>query len=361
MVTETEPEGSTPSATVELARGSRQHSPVPQRSSSSGLFQSAMRTVESIFDEYAGLLESKVAPGTWRGYMVGWRKRVRPSFGDVDVASINTLAVEVAFASWSGSVSTRKDALAMLSAICRVAVKGGIISTNPCNGVERVRTQHSDPTSRALDDVETRRLFSLLPPEGPYRRFVLALLFTGCRLGEVAGLRVSDVDLAQGVIKIQRSASAGLHGELSVGPTKGRRVRTVPMPEQLLASILEGAAGKGPHDLLFPGPRGGTINSKNLSRAIGWSRWRNEVKEFAPGEPPLKFHDLRHTAATTLFHAGVSAVDVQAILGHASLQVTQMYANTRADAARRGTAALSSYYASRQGQTEADRELAKSA
>lgn len=118
--------------------------------------------------------------------------------------------------------------------------------------------------------------------------------------------------------------------------------------------------GKGPHELLFPGPRGGYLNSKNLSRAIGRFEIRDTIKQFAPGEPSLHWHDLRHTAAVMLFHAGLSAQDVQAILGHSSLAVTQMYANTRSDAAKRGAVALSAFYAPKsRGQLEGGEQAAK--
>lgn len=66
---------------------------------------------------------------------------------------------------------------------------------------------------------------------------------------------------------------------------------------------------------------------------------------FPPDEEPLHWHDLRHTAAVMLFRAGLSSLHVQAILGHSSLAVTQLYANTRNDAAKRGAIALSSFYA----------------
>lgn len=67
-------------------------------------------------------------------------------------------------------------------------------------------------------------------------------------------------------------------------------------------------------------------------------------------ERPLHWHDLRHTAAVMLFRSGVSAPDVRAILGHSSLAVTQIYADTRRDAARRGANALSAYWQKSMGQ-----------
>lgn len=119
----------------------------------------------------------------------------------------------------------------------------------------------------------------------------------------------------------------------------------VPIPEVLIPVIEAATEGKESTARAFTGPKGGYLNSKNLSRALKWQALREQVKRFPPGEPALHWHDLRHTAATTLFLAGSSAPDVMAILGHSSLQVTQRYANTRADAARRGAAMLSVYYA----------------
>ena len=304
----------------------------------------ALTSVGELYERYQTLIFSKVSPATARGYSVGWRHRVAASFASRDIESITTLDVEIAMAGWSGALSTRVDALSVLSSICRLAVKGGVIFANPCIGVERPRVQSSDPTSRALSLDEVEVLLGALPQDGPYRRFVLALLYTGCRLGEIAGLRVSDVEWATNTITIRRTASAGMHGEINVGPTKGRRVRAVPLAAPLEPIVREAAAGKDIHALLFPGPHGGTVNSKNLSRALNWKAVRKSIKNFPPDEEPLHWHDLRHTAAVMLFRAQLSAPDVQAILGHSSLAVTQLYANTRKDAARRGAIALSDFY-----------------
>jgi integrase len=320
----------------------------------------ASATVGALFERYRGLILSRVAPGTARGYLVAWRRRVAPSFAALPIAELTPLDIEAEFAAWTGTRSTRIDALSILSAICRVAVKGGYLAANPCLGVDVPRGREADPASRSLNVTEVCRLFDVLPPSGPYRRFVLALLYTGCRLGEVAALRVSDVDLSARVIRVAQTASPGMHGELLIGPTKGRRVRMVPVSNPLLSVVFEAMDGKAEHDLLFPGPRGGHINSKNLSRALHWPSIRDRVKAFAPGEPALHWHDLRHTAAVALFNAGVSAPDVQAILGHSSLLVTQLYADTRADAARRGGVALSRCWdAQSNGQLRGDEETAK--
>ena len=83
-------------------------------------------------------------------------------------------------------------------------------------------------------------------------------------------------------------------------------------------------------------------------------------KTFGPGEAALHWHDLRHTAAVFFFEAGLSAPDVQAILGHSSLLVTQLYADTRRLAARRAVPAMSQFFNSQsRGQLEGGESAAK--
>lgn len=319
-----------------------------------------MTTVAELYDRYRPVILGNVAPGTGRAYTYAWGMRVRPSFGHREISQITTLEVELEFATWSGAVSTRVDALSLLSRICKTAMKDGTLAANPCTGVERPRVQASDPTSRALNLEQIDRLLAALPQSGPYRGFVLAMLYTGCRLGEIAGMRPADVDWETNTISISRTASPGLTGENVVGPTKGRRVRTVPLAAPFAPVVRDAAAEKGPFERLFPGPRGGTMRSKNLSRALNWFSIRDSIKAFPPGEPPLHWHDLRHTAAVMLFRAGLSAPDVQAILGHSTLAVTQLYANTRNEAAQRGAVALSEFYAPKsRGQLEGGEGAAK--
>ncbi|GAA1696885.1 hypothetical protein GCM10009792_16070 [Microcella alkalica] len=318
--------------------------------------------VGELWDRYRVVVFSKIAPGTQRAYSYAWRLRVAPWFAERPINSLTTLDVEEAFASWTGSESTRADALGALSALCRVAVKGGLIPSNPCVGIDRRRGQAPDVAARALTIPEYGRLLDVLPASGPYRRFVLAMVFTGCRLGEVAGLRVGDVDWAERTIKVSRTASPEFQGELVVGPTKGRRRRSVPVVDDLVPILREASEGKGEHDYLFTGPRGGFISSKNLSRALGWHSIRDRVKTFGPGEPALHWHDLRHTAAVFLFEAGLPAPDVQAILGHSSLLVTQLYADTRRLAAQRAVPALSRFLGSQsRGQLGGGESAASSA
>ena len=170
------------------------------------------------------------------------------TFGTSDIEQSSALEVELVIASWSGAYSTRVGALSLLSGMCRTAMKGGIISSNPCVGLERPRTQDSDPTSRALNSEQIELLLEAPPRSGPYRRFVLAMLYTGCRAGEIAALRPADIDWATNMINISRTASPVLTGQLLIGPTRGRRVRPVPLAEPFVSIVRDAVSGKGSFD-----------------------------------------------------------------------------------------------------------------
>lgn len=303
------------------------------------------RTVAEFFELYREAVLANVRPHTASGYEVAWRCRVRESFGHRLLDSITTWEIEAVAQTWPVKYSTKRDALACLSKIMRAASKAGLVKVNPCRGVELGRQSEGDPTGRALSRAEVGRLLALLPDSGVYRRFVVTLLFTGMRMGELAGLTVADCDLELGLIRVSKTASPGRTGERVVGPTKNGKTRLVPIAAQLRPVVEEACAGKAPDDLAFPGPMGGYLNSKNLSRALKWTQIREAIKRFPPGEPALHWHDLRHTALTNLALGGLVMPDLMAVAGHSSLQVTQRYLNTKADAAQRAASIQSDFYA----------------
>ncbi len=299
-------------------------------------------TLSAWYEKQAAVIFSTVEPSTVRGYRVAWRIRLEPTLGHFPLDELTTFEIETAAAVWTGVRSTKNDALALLSRLLTRAVRGGLIAGNPVPDVELGREPEADPLSRALSVHEVEKLLALVPA-GEYRRFVAALAFTGMRFGEAAGLLAADVDLQRKVIWVRRQVTTGEHGETRHAAPKSKKTRAVPIIQQFTSYVYEAVDGKDSGALVFPGVRGGYMRYKTLARRLDWASLRTEVKTFPPGEPPLRFHDLRHSTATLLFDAGLSAPDVRAVLGHSSLQVTQRYAPARSDAAVRAAAALSAH------------------
>ncbi|WP_344095228.1 tyrosine-type recombinase/integrase [Microbacterium deminutum] len=288
---------------------------------------------------YWSVIETTVRPSTVRAYERGWRLRVKPWLGHKKLEKITAGDVEEAMTGWTGKTSTRIDALSVLSRLLDGAVNARLVPLNVARLARRPRMDPAgNPRSRALSQDEVAVVLESIESI-PHRRYIAALVFTGMRANEAAALRTQDVDLDYGIIRVSRNASVGLDGQPVDLTPKSHKERTVPIAAALAPHLEAALAGKKRGDLVFTGVKGGKLNPSNVKRAVKWSAVRDLLDR-----SDLKLHDLRHTFATLLFDAGMSANDIQAILGHASLQTTEMYSRARDHAAQRAVTALDSLF-----------------
>lgn len=113
------------------------------------------------------------------------------------------------------------------------------------------------------------------------------------------------------------------------------RERAVPLPAALRPIIARRIDGRGRNELVFTGPNGGRLNTSNVRRTVDWEGVKTLLDR-----PDLRIHDLRQTLATLLLDAGAAVNDVKEILGHSSVQVTELYTRAREDSALRANSAL---------------------
>jgi integrase len=135
---------------------------------------------------------------------------------------------------------------------------------------------------------------------GRYRALVLVAGYGGLRWGELVGLRQRRVDLAGARIHVVEQV-AEVAGKFIVSPPKtaaGQRVVLPAVAVAALAEHLEDYAAPGPEGLVFASGRGTYLQRSNFSRLV----WRPAVQRL--GLDGLRFHDLRHTAATLAAAAG---------------------------------------------------------
>lgn len=93
----------------------------------------------------------------------------------------------------------------------------------------------------------------------------------------------------------------------------------VPVPRFLADRLAGHLEGKGPGDLVFPGPDGRHLRSARV-HADNYSWFASALD--AAGAPRITPHDLRHTAASFAVSAGANVKAVQRMLGHASAAMT---------------------------------------
>jgi integrase len=143
-----------------------------------------------------------------------------------------------------------------------------------------------------------------------------AAIYTGTRMGELYGLQWSEVSLDVGRATIQRSYDREY--------TKSKRIRRIPINRQL-SIILREWKKRCPSELLvFPKPDGAMRARERPPADFG--------DHLAAARcHAIRFHDLRHTAASHMVMAGMNLRTVQNILGHSTIQVTERYAHLAPD------------------------------
>lgn len=160
------------------------------------------------------------------------------------------------------------------------------------------------------------------------RRLALLLLYldTGARLNEIAGLRIEDVDLNRGLIKIQPATAKGRKGRsVAFGSKTERALRRYGMVFR--DPVLTQA---GMNERFFLSPAGDPITPNGIYQMFRRMAQRTGISRLHP-------HLLRHTSGTRDIERGKSTREVQNKLGHSSVTVTERYTHIveREDANRR--------------------------
>lgn len=144
---------------------------------------------------------------------------------------------------------------------------------------------------------------------------MLTLAYCGLRWGEAIGLRVRDVEFLRRRLSVSENA-VQIGSRHVVGPTKGRKARSVPVPEFVLAELARRCEGKAAADLVFAARDGGYLQRPKSSN--GW--FQAAVKQV--GVETVTPHSLRHTCASLAVSAGVNVLALQRMLGHTSAAMT---------------------------------------
>jgi integrase len=269
---------------------------------------------------------TNLRPTTRDLYAYLLRRFLLPTFGKAALSSIDVLAVRTWLANLQTqqlSPSTIAKAYRLLSRILGGAVEAGYLVRNPC--AVKGAGQERAPEMRFATVAQVAALADAIDPR--YRALVLVAAYGGLRWGELVGLRVKRVDLLHGRVTVAEQV-AEVNGRLIPGPPKteaGRRTVTLPAVAAVaLAEHLAEFTGPGHDGLVFPAPEGGYLRRSNFRR-----RWWLAATRAAEVEG-LRFHDLRHSAATMALAAGANTRELMERMGHTSPAVALRYQHVMA-------------------------------
>jgi integrase len=239
-------------------------------------------------------------------------KELERSVGDIPLSKISIRDIDMFISKKRGETSdftAKRHYLTLASAFER-ARKWGHITTNPFRSAEKPKPREVQPTFFTKE--EFLKLLAVVPDDD-FREFCLAAVSTGLRLGELTSLEWDNIDLLRKVIFIRNSDTF---------TTKGRSNRVVPMNEPLFKMLAE-RKEKASWKYVFH------LGENMLNRITVSKRFKQYVRQ-AKLNDKLHFHSLRHTFATWLVQEGVSIYEVQKLLGHTSIAVTQVYSHLAA-------------------------------
>lgn len=220
-----------------------------------------------------------------------------------------------------GGPGAAGQCVTLLGTIFTFAVKRRLREDNPAHGIEKPAVRKMQ---RFLSEQEITRLAAALDAEAsssgnPFSvAAIKLLLFTGCRRGEIIGLRWEHVDFERG--------REGLRL-----PDSKTGERTVHLNAPALALLNELPRVEG-NSFVFPGERNGAACAA-LNKV--WARVREAARLDG-----VRLHDLRHSFASVAAAGGASLPIIGAMLGHKHASTTSIYAHLSADPIRAANEAV---------------------
>lgn len=315
----------------------------------------SLRQSEVLRDEWMPPTVKKAAPTTVQEYAEAWlrdrrlevrtrehyaqllRDHVYPELGGIAVASLEPARVRT----WHADLGKRtgptacSHAYGLLRTIMNSAVsEDELIAANPCRvrgAGQSKRVKKIRPAS--LGELEV--IVSSVPEF--YRLMVLLAAWCALRFGELAELRRSDVDLANGVVYVRRGVVRTTEGKQVKGPKSDAGRRPVAIPPHLIPVIkahLSSHAAMGRDGLIFPSRSGDQLAPSTLYKVYYPARAK-------AGREDLRFHDLRHTGAVLAASTGATLAELMARLGHSTPGAAMRYQHAAEDRDRVIAGALS--------------------
>ncbi len=266
------------------------------------------------------------APKTHQGYELIVRRHIVPVLGrkrlrTLSVPDVRNLVGRLEDA----GMGTRgiQQTHAVLRNALQSAMRDELVVRNVAKLVQ-VKTPRYE-VGRGLSVDQARTLLRSTRSDRLHALYVLAV-YLGLRRGEVLGLRWANVDLEDGFLQVTHTLQR-VDGVLRFQPPKTRHSRrTIPLPAPCLEALRAHRVAQGKERLaaggvwfdmgmVFTTAIGTPIEPDNLRRS--WYVARKVL-----GDPPPRFHDLRHTCVSLLLAEGAPPHVVQQIVGHSAIDVT---------------------------------------
>lgn len=263
-------------------------------------------------------------------YGIYIERHLKPFFGEMRLAAITTQTVQSYISNriTEAGLSPKsiRNHLVVLKRMMAIAVDWQLISSNPASKAVLPRIPQKE--IEFLTPADIRRLLDSTP-EGAARLLLATACLTGPRKGEILAMAHGSWDLVNRTITVKRTLYAGQFQT----PKSVRSLRVLPMPDYLAdmyAALFPD--GSDPESLIFCQPDGSPLANGTPNRILDRALTK-------AGLSHVTFHALRHSFISAAIASRVPIKVIQALAGHASIQMTldrygHLLPESRGDAAR---------------------------
>lgn len=303
---------------------------------------------------YLEIKKDVLAPRIWHEYSRTIEKLIIPLLGHIKLSDLKPAHVQQFVQYLQGDVKQKKDGtldeenpklsqatirrkLVVLQSILKQAVKLDIIPSNPANAEKLTLQKVTAPKIEIFSKQEAAQMLECLEQEELQFQVLIQLaIMTGCRCGELVGLKFSDFDFMRNKLTVERSAYKIAGEPIKTKPPKDYEVRTITVNQHCidLVKLLRTEKARQAAELgtawcgdewLFTQWNGEIMNPQTPTKQFSKFLEKNGMKH-------RKFHSLRHTSATLLLYGGVNLKQVQERLGHGDISTTNKYLHCIAEA-----------------------------
>ena len=292
-------------------------------------FEGATIQYSEFLENWLASIQHSLRDATWRQYCQLVRDYVIPTLGGTRLMELHPANIQALYDKLiraGKGLRTVQMVHIVIHRSLKQAVKVGILNRNPDEATNPPKPKRRE--MEFLDEAQVQKLL-IAAEQSQQRHLALYQLAvsSGMRQGELLGLKWSDISWVNHQIQIKRQLKRLPKNGFEFAPPKTKSgVRTIAVGEQIISGLQKHrklisaemhswSDDVEDHDLVFPNPQGHPTNSRYLL-----TQFKQLLRE--ANLPILRFHDLRHTAATLMLNKGIPVLVVARRLGHAKPSIT---------------------------------------
>ncbi|EOL43593.1 tyrosine-type recombinase/integrase [Enterococcus caccae] len=267
-----------------------------------------------------GLMRKKIKLSTYSSYRIRIDKYIIPFLGRKQLIQLKSRDVEE-FVNYlmnqNLSSATVHSVVTVLKSAMNKAFIENYIHTNPCNNLSLSTAAMSEVSALSIEEQEKIEQIAL--NEKTCSAVILAL-YTGLRIGEISGLKWSDIDFERDIISIKRTLyripnknNSKKTEIIMADPKTKSSKRSIPLAKNLKNYLLDKREIDDSEYVIS------CKGSYAEPRVISYRFKKNIIQA---GIRPIHFHVLRHTFATRCVEKGIDIATLSKLLGHASIKLT---------------------------------------